>query len=74
MLPDIHQPVWVEFVTGRKRIQSSKATINMMIHSNQMSYERNTSPANLQDLIAKTYNFFAKYESIYGPEIAQITK
>lgn len=74
MLPDVHHPVWAQFVTGKKRIQSNKATINMMIHSNQMSYERDGSPANVQDLVSKTHSFFAKFESIFGDEIAQMNR
>lgn len=72
MLPALDHPGWTELITGRKQVQSSKATFNMLVHSNQMSYERDPSPANVNDLIAKSHAFLSKYESLFTSEIARI--
>ena len=53
-------------------MQSGKATFNMLIHSNQMSYERDQSPENVKDLITKSHSFLTKYESLFTNEIAKI--
>ena len=72
MLPDIDHPVWLQIVTGKKPVQSSKATFNLLIHGNKMSYERDPSPDNVRQLIAKTHSFFTQYQSIFASEIAKI--
>jgi hypothetical protein len=72
MLPDVDNPVWVLFVTGKKPVQSSKATVNLLIHSNKMNYEMDASPANVKKLVAKTHSFFTQYEAIFSSEIAKI--
>jgi hypothetical protein len=72
MIPHIDHPVWVQIVTGERPIKSCKATINMLIQSNKMSYERDASLANTKELIAKTHKFFTQFESIFASEIAQI--
>ncbi|MGD0097623.1 MAG: hypothetical protein ABSB60_14110 [Terracidiphilus sp.] len=72
MLPAVNHPGWIQLITGKKQVQSSKATFNMLIHSNQMSYERDQSPANVQDLIDKSHSFLTKYESLFTGEIARI--
>ncbi|MGD0800511.1 MAG: hypothetical protein ABR906_04270 [Terracidiphilus sp.] len=72
MLPDVNHPVWRQIVTGEKKMQSSKSTINLLIQSSKMSYARNPSPANLEQLIAKMYSFFTRYESTFSSEIAQL--
>lgn len=74
MLPNLNDPVWTQIVTGKKPMRSNKATINLLIHGNKMSCERDPSPANVKQLVAKTYEFFAKYESIFPDEIASILK
>lgn len=72
MLPAVDHPGWVRLVTGKKQVQSSKATFNMLIHSNQMIYERDPSPDTVKELVAKTYSFLTKYESLFTTEIAKI--
>jgi hypothetical protein len=72
MLPDIDHPVWIQFVTGKKPVQSSKATVNLLIHSNKMNYERDASPENVKTLVAKTRSFFVQYETLFAAEIAKI--
>jgi hypothetical protein len=72
MLPAADHPGWTQLITGKKQVQSSKATFNMLVHSNQMSYERDPSPANVNDLIAKSHAFLSKYESLFTSEIARI--
>jgi hypothetical protein len=74
MLPDARHPVWIQIVTGKKTAQSSKATFNLLIQNNKMSYERDPSPDNVARLIAKTRDFFVKYESIFPVEISTILK
>jgi hypothetical protein len=72
MLPDVNHPGWARFVTGKRPVQSAKATINLLIQRNKMSYERDQSSANVKDLVQKAHAFFSKYESMFGPEIATI--
>jgi hypothetical protein len=74
MLPAVDHPGWAQLVTGNRQVQSSKATFNMLVHSNQMSYERDPSPDNLKDLIAKSHAFLTKYEALFTTEIANISK
>jgi hypothetical protein len=72
MIPDVHHPVWVQIVTGKKHLTSNKTTFNMLIHNNKMSYERDPSPDNVKLLIAKTHKFMTQFESIFSSEITQI--
>jgi hypothetical protein len=72
MLPDVNHPVWVLFVTGKKPVQCTKATINMLITNNKMSYARDPSPANVKELVVKAHSFLSKYEAMFTSEIAQI--
>lgn len=72
MLPAVNHPGWIQLITGKMPVQSSKATLNLLIHSNKMSYERDPSPANVKDLIAKSHTFLTKYESLFASEIAKI--
>jgi hypothetical protein len=74
MVPDISHPVWMQIVTGRKPIQSSKATVNLMIHNNKSSYERDSSPENVKQMIAKTHKFFSQFEAIFPGEVNQISQ
>lgn len=74
MLPDLDHPVWMEIVTGRKPVKCTKATINLLIQSNKMSYERDPSPANVKKLISKTHSFLTQYEAVFAEEIAAILK
>jgi hypothetical protein len=74
MLPGVNDPVWMQIVTGKKPIRSTKATINLLIQSNKMSYERDPSPLNVAGLIAKTHGLFARFRSIFGTEIEEILK
>jgi plasmid stabilization system protein ParE len=73
MIPPIDHPVWVQFVTGKKTITSSKATINLLVQNNKMGYERDASPGNTRELISRAHKFFTQFESIFPNEIAQIT-
>ena len=72
MLPAVDHPGWTQLITGKKQVPSSKATFNMLIHSNQMNYERDPSPDNVRDLVAKCHSFLTKYESLFASEIERI--
>jgi hypothetical protein len=72
MLPDVNHPVWRQVVTEEKAVQSSKATINLFLQSSKMSYGRDQSPANVNQLIARLHCFLAHYESMFSSEIEQI--
>jgi hypothetical protein len=72
MLPDANHPAWRQIITGEKALHSSKATINLFIQSSKMSYARDSSSANLDQLISKTHGFFAHYESTFSKEIEQL--
>jgi len=72
MIPDIHHPVWTQIVSGKKPLPSTRATLNLLIQSNKMSYQRDPSPANVDELVAKTHKFFTQYEALFAAEIAKI--
>lgn len=72
MLPGVDHPVWAQFVSGKKPLQSSKATVNLLVHANKMNYEKDPSPENVKLLVKKTHSFFAQYESLFASDIAKI--
>jgi len=72
MLPDPSHPVWEQIAIGKKPLESRKPTVNLLIHSNKMSYERDQSQANVRLLAEKTHHFFRQYEALFPAEIAQI--
>jgi hypothetical protein len=74
MLPDASHPVWELIATGKRPLESHKPTVNLLIHSNKMSYERDQSPANVQHMAAKTHSFFSHFEALFPAEIAQILR
>ena len=74
MLPDASHPVWEQIATGKWPLESRKPTVNLLIQSNKMSYERDKSPANVRQLAEKTHCFFRQYEAIFPAEIAQILR
>jgi hypothetical protein len=74
MLPDASHPVWEQIVTGEKPLESHRPTVNLLIKSNRMSYERDRSPANVRLLAEKTHSFFNHYEALFPPEVAQILR
>jgi hypothetical protein len=74
MLPDVNHPVWVEFVTGRKPLHSTKATINMLVHNNKSSYEHDPSPENIKKLVARTHDFLTQFQTLFAVEVAEILK
>jgi len=69
----MNHPVWKDIVLGKKTIQTEKATVNLLTQSSRMSYGRNPSPDNLDQIISKMHSFFARYESTFNHEIAQIS-
>jgi hypothetical protein len=74
MLLAKNHPVWKELVVGNKKVQTEKVTVNLLIQSSRMSYGRNPSPDNLNLIVAKIHGFFARYESTFTREIAQISE
>jgi hypothetical protein len=74
MVPDISHPAWMQFVTGKKSIQSGKTTVNLMIQNNKSSYERDPSPENVKQLVAKAHKFFSQFEAIFPSEVKQISQ
>jgi hypothetical protein len=74
MLLAKNHPVWKELVVGNKTVQTEKATVNLLIQSSRMSYGRNPSPDNLNQIVAKIHGFFVRYESTFTNEIAQISQ
>jgi hypothetical protein len=72
MLPDIHDPVWAGIISGKRPLQSTKPTFNLLIQGNKMSYERDPSPANVEVLIARTHKFLRQYEALFADEIAAL--
>lgn len=72
MVPDVSDPCWERFVSGKRQLQSSKPTLGLLIQSNKMAYERDQSLANVQQLAEKTQRFFAQFESLFAGELSQI--
>jgi hypothetical protein len=72
MLPAATHRVWSEIATGRKPISSDNLAINLLVKSNHMSFERDPSQANVQQLVTKTYNFFVQYEKCFASEFDKI--
>ncbi|MGA2350343.1 MAG: hypothetical protein ABSF70_07920 [Terracidiphilus sp.] len=72
MLPDVNQPVWKNVVSGEKALRSSKATVNLLVQGSKMSYGRDPSLANVQQLIVKMHSFFTRYESSFPEEVSQL--
>jgi hypothetical protein len=72
MLPDVSHPAWTRFVTGQGPLQCGKATVNLLVQGNKMSYERDPSAANVRQLATKTHRFFSHFEAIFSNEIATI--
>ena len=74
MLPDVNHPVWTKVVSGQKALQSSKATVNLLVQCSKMSYGRDSSLANAKQLITKMHSFFTRYEYIFCEEISQLAQ
>jgi hypothetical protein len=74
MLPDVNHPVWRKVVSGQRALQSSKATVNLLVQSSKMSYGRDSSFVNARQLIARMHSFFTRYESTFPDEIAQLSQ
>ena len=74
VIPDVSHPAWARFVAGKMAVQSSKATFNLLVHSNKMNYERDSSAANVKLLVAKSHEFLTKFQSIFANEAEAIFK
>ncbi len=72
MLPAANHPVWTQIATGKRPVQSEKLAINLFVKNNKMSLERDTSPANVQLLAARTHAFFTQYEKMFAAEFEKI--
>jgi hypothetical protein len=72
MLPAATHSVWAQIATGKKPIRSDNLAINLLVKSNHMSFEKDRSPANVQQLAAKTYKFFVQYEKFFASEFDKI--
>jgi hypothetical protein len=72
MLPAVNHSVWAQIATGKRPVQSEKLALNLFVKNNKMSFERDPSPANVQQLAAKTHAFFIQYEKIFAAEFEKI--
>ncbi len=72
MLPTAKHPIWTQIATGKRPVQSQKLAINLFVKSNKMSLERDASPANVQQLAARTHAFFTQYEKTFAAEFEKI--
>ena len=72
MLPAANHRVWSELATGKKPIRGDNLAINLLAKSNHMSFERDPSQANVEQLAAKTYKFFVQYEKMFASEFTKI--
>ena len=74
MVPEASDPVWEQFVTGRKTIHSDKATLNLLIHGNKLAYARDPSAANVRKLAERSRQFFRQFESLFATELTLLLK
>ena len=74
MLPAMNHPVWKEIVIGKKAIHTEKTTVSLLVQSSRMSYGRNPSPENMNEIVTKMHSFFTRYESTFAGEIVQISQ
>jgi hypothetical protein len=72
MLPAANSPVWMQIATGKRPVRTEKLAINLFAKNNAMSFAKDSSPANVQQLAARTYEFFLKYEKIFASEFDKI--
>ena len=72
MLPAVTHRVWGEIATGKRPIRSDNLAVNLLVKSNHMSFERDPSQANVEQLAVKTYKFFVQYEKFFGKEFDKI--
>jgi hypothetical protein len=72
MLPAANHPIWTKIVTGKRPVQSEKLAINLFVKNNKLSFEKDASPAHVQQLAASTHAFFTQYEKIFAAEIVKI--
>jgi hypothetical protein len=72
MLPAANHPVWTQIATGKKPVQSGKLAINLFMQNTKSSLEKDPSPANVQQLAGKTYEFFKQYEKLFASEFEKI--
>ena len=73
MVPPTSNPMWAKLVKGELELKSSKLALNMLLFNNRLSYAKDTSPANLQKLIAHTYEFFVKFEGTFKEELQRLS-
>ena len=72
MLPAANHPVWTQIATGKRPIHSEKLAINLFAKNNAMSLQKDPSQNNIQQLTARTYEFFKQYEKIFAVEFEKI--
>jgi len=72
MLPAANHPVWTQIATGKKPVQSGKLAINLFVQNNKFSFDRDPSPANVEQLATKTHAFFIQYEKLFASEFERI--
>jgi hypothetical protein len=59
-------------VTGKRSVKTDKLAINLLFQGNKMSFERDSSPANIEQLAVKTHKFFVQFEAAFGSDFARI--
>jgi hypothetical protein len=74
MLPNVSHPVWKQIVSGERKVQTGLVSINLFIQSCKMSYNRDPSPENLDQLVSKMHGFFSRYQSAFTTEITQLSQ
>jgi hypothetical protein len=72
MRPAANHPIWTQIATGKRPVHTEKLAINLFAKNNAMSLAKDSSPANVQQLAARTHEFFVKYEKISASEFDKI--
>jgi hypothetical protein len=74
MIPPVVNPVWRRIATGQISIPSSKLAVNLLTTNVRVRYTNDPTEANVQALILRVHEFFARFENIFSEELKAILK
>ena len=72
MIPPETHPIWKRLITGEKSLRSSNVAINMFLFNSKLHYEKDPSPANVDELGMRAHELFLKFEKTLVPELQQL--
>jgi hypothetical protein len=74
MVPPVDHWAWQELIVGKIEVKSTKFGFNLLLTNNRNYYQRNSSKANVDQLIEQTRAYLMQYEKLYQSELRQIFK